>query len=302
MIVRFNDVNPAQVHRGGRKMGSLLVMIATLLLVAGCSTHVDAFVPTDEHLFTIFGVLNPAADTQYVRVKALADSSRLGSARDLDAVASLVHLASGRVIVLRDSFMRVGDRTRDVHVHNFWTTEPIEPGATYRLTVERSDGLASRATATVPDAPPVITFSNTFRIPCVQRPELANVFNVVLRGAAKIAALDVLYMIDGEAHRFSQFDNLSNQPGEIHGYVNYLNDLSWLSPDPRNQLCAHPTHALIAASAAGPEWPDFVSATTLDELAVPHMYSNVENGHGLFGGIYSDTVVVHVRPRVDSGP
>lgn len=268
---------------------------AILLAIGGCDTHVDPFVPTDEHVFSIFGVLNPAADTQFVRVEALADTVRVGSAPDLDAIVTLEHLASVRVITLQDSFMRMG--AGEVYVHNFWTAEPVEPGASYRLTVERSDGIASWATTTVPEAPPEIEHDDDFVLPCEGGRSANNSFTVTFSDAEKIAAFDVIYPIEDEWYRSDHFDDFFFQLSEWVGIVDYRQDLEPLSPDRFTQVCAHPPYALIAVAAGGPDWPDFMPSNSLDELARPDTFTNVVNGHGLFGGVYSDTVRIEAQPR-----
>lgn len=268
------------------------------LLVVGCDTSVDPFVPQEEEPFSIFGVLNPAADTQFIRVDPLADSVQVGSPPTIDATVTLEHLGTGRTVTLRDSFMQVDV---DVKVHNFWTTEPIEPGGRYRLRVERSDGQISQATTTVPTDPPTIAHDSTFFLPCADSdPE--NTFNVEVSGIEEghLAGLWIIYVVNGQRFAFDHFDDAAYLEPLYQVPVLYRSDL------PRIPLVGTPTapcigrnrpsHALIAATAGGPGWPDFGDAS-LNEIARPDTFSNVDNGHGLLQGVYSDTLRIDAEAR-----
>jgi hypothetical protein len=61
------------------------------------------------------------------------------------------------VVTLRDSLFTFADpRLNTVgYAHNFWTTEPLQAEATYRLRMERSDGAATTALVEMPTEPEV---------------------------------------------------------------------------------------------------------------------------------------------------
>lgn len=269
------------------------LLLAATVLFAGCETHVDPFRPLDDRVFSIFGVINPAADTQFIRVEALADPVRVGSAPEIDAVVALEHIESGRVVTLRDSLMVIG--VNRVPVHNFWTAEPITPGATYRITATRSDGAASSATTSVPAAPPEFEHNDEFELPCVNA-ESGNVFRIEFFESPALAALHVLYPVEGRLYRADHFDDIRIEGRTTRADIDYGADLGAIAPSP-GVLCADPSYALIVASAAGPDWPAFLSTSTLDELARPDTFTNVTNGLGLFGGVFSDTIRIDARPR-----
>lgn len=267
-----------------------LLLVAAALLWAGCDTSVDTFVPDDERVYSIFGVLDVAADTQFIRVEPLTDSTQIGTPPDIDATVTLEHLGAERTITLRDSLMEMRS---DVLVHNFWTAEPIEAGATYRLRVERSDGAASEATATLPAQPPDLRPQSPIYFPCCA-PNY-NTFSVVISEADRIAAVRVLYPIQELIHTADYFDDVTEHGDDLIVEVNYERDLRPFL-DKGDGLCPpglDRPYAWVAASAAGPGFPD-LRGVDLDEFARPDSFSNVENGHGLFGGVYSDTIQVPV--------
>lgn len=277
----------------------IAALIVGALLVTGCDTSVQPFVPEDEDIFSIFGVLDPAADTQFIRVDPIADSVQVGSPREIDATVTLTHLGTDRTVALRDSFMQV---EVDVSVHNFWTTEPIEPGASYRLRAERSDGAASQATTTIPPAPPTIEHDSTFYLPCAGS-EAQNTFEVTVEGVEEghLAALWTIYLVNDQRFAFDHFDDAEYNVSRYEIPIHYGEDLPRIPivGAPPDEPCIgrnRPSHALIAATAGGPDWPAFADAS-LNELSRPDTFSNVENGHGLLGGVYTDTVSISADDR-----
>ncbi len=77
--------------------------------------------------FSVFGVLDPSADTQWVRVTPLRTVLR-GSPEPTGIAVTLEELGSGRIIGLRDSAMRYPNTLGldSLYAHNFWTAERIQ--------------------------------------------------------------------------------------------------------------------------------------------------------------------------------
>jgi hypothetical protein len=102
------------------------------------------------------GALEVGVDTQWIRIMPVRDSA-FASPGLLDATVTLERLETGRKVALRDSVVRYsGDPTNSIAElwgHNFWTTERIVPGGTYRIVATRSDGASSSATIQIPSEP-----------------------------------------------------------------------------------------------------------------------------------------------------
>ena len=169
--------------------------------------------------------------------------------------------------------------------------------------MERSDGGLTQATTTVPSAPPTITYDDAFFLPCApEGNEVLNSFRVTIEGVPNnhLAALSVIY--DGGSMTFA-LDHLDDAEFMTNVYeapINYRTDIFQIptvgSPMAPCTGRHRPQYALIAAAAGGPNWPNFGEAS-LNELARPDTFSNVENGHGLFEGVYSDTVRINSQDR-----
>ena len=136
---------------GGAGVPRLLPVLLAVALATGCDHPFEPFQEDALGPYSIFGYLDLHADTQWIRVMPVRHQLLPGAA-PIDAVVTLEHGATGRVVTLRDSVFAFTDNRLDgeAYAHNFWTTEPLEPGATYRLEAIRSDGETTTATVEMP--------------------------------------------------------------------------------------------------------------------------------------------------------
>ena len=303
----------------GRQYGrpALAAVLGTLLLLTGaCDPSVTVLQPSDQYRFSLFGTLDVAADTQVVRVEPLGDTTRIGAPPDLGASVVLQNLDAGTQVTLDESFEVVSGGI--ARVHNVRTTDSILPGTTYRLSVQVDGEPVTTATTTTPAQAPTLkhepdsTDDKPFLLPCALNlqgepvpPE--NTFSLRALGLENLAAVKVRYPVklDGErVASFTQFNHYDdaayNAKSEFYRVsVFYGRDL--LTLNERDRGCpsrsgfAKP-YAIVTVVAGGPDWPDW-RGVSLDDLARPDTFSNVEGGHGFVGGIYSDTIRVSIRPR-----
>lgn len=139
----------------GSTTHAFLTCVALALLAAACDNAFEPIAEGEVH-FSVFGYLDAAADTQWVRVMPIRPLSvTTPGAYGVDV--TLQDVATGRRVALRDSLFRFSDYTHDqlgsegLWVHDFWTTEPIEPGATYRFAALRPGQDPAEATVAVPE-------------------------------------------------------------------------------------------------------------------------------------------------------
>jgi hypothetical protein len=126
------------------------VSILAALFVAACDNTFEPIDPGGPP-FSVFGYLDASADTQWIRVTPLRTVLR-GSADPTGVAVTLEEISSGRIIGLRDSAMRYPDMlgSDSLYAHNFWTAEPIQPGATYRFRAVGADGALAQAVVRIP--------------------------------------------------------------------------------------------------------------------------------------------------------
>lgn len=139
------------------RTGTSLPLLACILagtVASACDESFDPLAPSEVH-FSVFGYLDASADTQWIRVMPLR-ALKPTSPDSFGIAVTLEDLGSGRVIELRDSlflYTHYSDPelgSGGAWLHNFWTTEEIEPGASYRLTVQREGEAPGEAVVKIP--------------------------------------------------------------------------------------------------------------------------------------------------------
>lgn len=139
----------------GDRRAPLLIGVLAGVLVGACDDAFSPIAPGEVHL-SVFGYLDASADTQWVRVMPIRPL--MPTVPDsLGVEVTLERLGTGRVIQLRDSVFQFSHYvdadlgSQGAYLHNFWTTERIEPGAGYRFLVRRNDGEPAEALVVIPD-------------------------------------------------------------------------------------------------------------------------------------------------------
>ena len=256
------------------------LVLGAALLLAGCETTFEAFEASGQP-FSLYGYLDAAADTQYVRVSPLRDSLFARPA-PLDATVTLEHLGTGETSVWRDSVFRF---TGGALAHNFWSDEPVEPGAAYRMTVTRPDGAASTALVRLPPDFPTPQISVLASSPDVY---------ITTIGVERLAEIRMTYHLrdvqSGERTLFprSFLDRLRPfAEADVSGWsLQFIPDEVLADV----QTLRGPNQEVLAIdlfiAAAGPDWPD-LEGIDLETLALPQTVTNVEGGVGYVGGIVS---------------
>lgn len=137
----------SSVHRwkAERTAGLVLITSFVLLLSAGCQEDLTAF--ETERDYSLYGVLIPEDDTQWVRVFPV--NSRLEPIRPepLDVRFTSTNIATEEVRVWNDSLFQ---NERGQYTHIFWSPFRARYNQTYRLLVEGPDGRESQVDVPVP--------------------------------------------------------------------------------------------------------------------------------------------------------
>lgn len=130
-------------------MRRLLPLVLLVLLLTGCEEDVVAVRGLDGQPFTLYGLLTPQLDTQWVRVFPIEDRLQPTPEAPLDARFTSEDLTTGEVRVWRDSLHR--DEAGNL-AHVFWAPFAAAYGHPYRLTVTRSNGQQTHVDVPVPPA------------------------------------------------------------------------------------------------------------------------------------------------------
>jgi len=257
--------------------------VFSAFLLVGCDSTFEPLENT-KWVFSIAGHLDPSADTQWVRVNALRPVVGTSFA-EIDAVVTLEEMVSGRVVVLTPSLgtyrpiLQGGDAQ---YAFNFWTDEPIRPGASYRLTATRSDGASSWAEVAIPGDDFTMIYE---RWVADSRPFRDQ---VRVEGVPDLAMVLLSSSIVGECDypgaTFNDYQRLlvdPEEPNEPHlVQLDWSTRPSFLESPPECQL----GRQRIVVIASGDRWP-FTASSALRDLMHPNMVGNVVNGTGYLAGL-----------------
>lgn len=262
----------------------LFAVLLAACAAGGCDYPFEPYEQNDEGAFSLFGILDLKADTQWVRVTEVRQNVQTDP-QPIDAVVTLEHVASGRTVTLRDSVSVFPDPGlgNAGYAHNFWTTEPLEPEATYRLTATRSDGASTTALVEMPPALE-FTLQNWGRA--------QSLFEVK---AERVLSVDFFYaMTDTIGTRINHIirDRAIIAPSGP-GVFNMLLDGSKVElPDKPDQQDLRRVEVRLSVARA--DWAWDADLSDLDVRLPGVMPSNVDNGLGFVGGVATWTIPLGV--------
>jgi hypothetical protein len=261
-------------------------------VLSSCSEDVVSNLPSDR-VFETYGVLNSAADTQFVRVFPIR--SRFEAYRDpsIDAVVTSSDLETGDRRVWRDSVLAFADGT---YGYLFWSSFRALGGRAYELVVERSDGEHARAVVNVPDLPVVLPAPSDSSLE----------WTIRLTGAgARIHSVDVRHFlmydhclgqlttlvvpIDGNVTHTARdvlFD--VDLAGTYRDLVTILNRMGLY----RSVFGILPFQMLLRLAVTEETWAPPGGIFDPEVLVEPGLLSNVASGFGMVGGGYYAEVVL----------
>lgn len=273
---------PRRTAHGGASRRPLLWCCLAALAIAACDETFEPLAPGAPPL-SVWGYLDAAADTQWIRVTTIRARS-VTSPGPSDAMVTLEHVGTGQLIELRDSLFPLSDPggLGVVYVHNFWTTERIEPGATYRFSARREGEEPAEAVVGIPRDYAVEVWVS--QLPAVP-------------DSLRISPLSHLPFLVVTAHFRDACgsDALSRRAGghssDDEVLMIRIDTVEIRSRDAPPE-CGDPTIArhelwLVGSAAPWPEGPEFeVGALG----GVPELASNVTNALGFLGGVLTRTV------------
>lgn len=139
------------------RQGIHIGLLAFVLIATGCDEDVVPVLQNDRP-FSLYGVLSPDHDSQWVRVYPIEERLNPAIAESLDARFTSTDLQSGEVRAWRlDSVRDIGDQI----AHAFWEPFRVRHGHTYQLEVLRSDGTATFVDVRVPGEAELVPRSST---------------------------------------------------------------------------------------------------------------------------------------------
>ena len=125
---------------------ALLGIAAFLVVLAGCENSFEPIKENNLYNYSMYGILDLSADTQWVRVMPLR-SSILRDSMPNEATVTMTRESDGLTVQLEDTLIRLA---RDSYVWNFWTTQQLLPNENYTITAESPEGNKTTGQAHIP--------------------------------------------------------------------------------------------------------------------------------------------------------
>ncbi len=301
---------PPTPHAVARTKWSRLLSAWTLLaclfavFFSACEEDVVAVLGTDLP-FSMFGVLTPQSDTQWVRVFPIEGTLEPASPGPLDARFTSTDLLTGETRVWKDSLIQ---EENGQFAHVYWSPFVAAFGSTYRLEVERSDGAGSQVAVQVPGPATLVMPQRTQLAPALLavfvQGEVPNLIRIEVtyryrfRTPAGIEVGEATVAVEGKHRRVTGGWVIDLTPRADLRELQRLLEQQSISVDDRIGLkLAKLTLRLIVANA---EWDPPGGSFEPDVLVQPGTLSNVENGFGFVGAGYRlretwvplDTIIV----------
>lgn len=270
-----------------------MVLLVAVLSTVGCEEEVTAVLGT-ERAYSLYGVLTPEADTQWVRVYEIENRLQPIEDEPIQATLTSEDVSTGRARTWQDTVITEPDGR---HAHAFFSTFRAEYGHTYRVTVEGADqneGSRSLVTAEVPDSA-YIEIDEPRSLGAVSQP-------VFVRGdVPRLSKLRVIYYVKFDRGEISQTTREITVPYDgrqqrIEGGWRILISLSRDYDTVRQQLSEQGVYQQdygvrlleirLRFLAVNEPWNPPGGVFDSELLVQPGTMSNVEDGFGFVGAGY----------------
>ena len=273
-----------------------LFLLISILSVSACSDDVNPFIGT-ELPYSVWGNINPRADTQAVRVFLIEDVLRLVSSDPIDANVRIINTDTDTRYILQDSIIQLdnGDFR-----HIFWSEINVDHHETYRLEVERSDGQLTKSSDVTVPGPILLEV-----VPANTNAISELIQQVRIDGnPPSLPRIDVIYnAFTVNTDGIRQVDNpvtidYSNQTRLIRDSLFIEMDLrldfrriseDFASQEVSGFICLD--NVTIEAHVGNEEWRSPIGSFDPNFLVEPGTLTNIDNGFGFFGAGYVERIV-----------
>jgi len=244
----------------------------------------------DQLIFSINGVLDVHADTQWVRVMPIGESLNPTDPNPNGSVLNLSNLSTGEIYTLQDSLFKFGG---DTFVWNYWLSEDIRGDELYEIVAESADGGQSRVVVATPSPlpEPNVEYSENFESIAVSGIALDSIIVAETRYLAQ-ALLEVGCAPEREIV-ISHLDELNRTSGDEYS-INSENREELARELGVSAFSFRVNRREFVLVTAGPDWPEDLGLSDI-EKSLQEVRSNVEGGTGLVAGIARRKVEISER-------
>lgn len=267
--------------RGKTSILNFCFLLFGVALLSCCDQTFQPLQENNIYHFSIYGYLDAAADTQWVRVgPARGDINELPNPTGIEV--SLEHIQSGQTVTMNDSLFASKSYL------NYWTTMDIENEQTYQITAERANGKSSSVTITTPKKVPS---------PIVISSAGGDYFDIFVDDSVgKLADIQVKWYViidprgirQRRTYTFPLREKIEHSEAFDGTFLISVNTDSQLEQIGRNNGGnMSVVHRQFIVAAGGPEWDESITSINDLEYFLDETTSNVKDGLGYVIGIDS---------------
>ena len=125
---------------------SQLLALFLVTLFTGCENSFEPIKENNLYNYSMYGILDLSADTQWVRVMPLRTTIFRDSMPN-NATVTMTRESDGLTEQLQDTLIRLAQNS---YVWNFWTTQQLLPNETYTIKAESPEGEVTTGQAHIP--------------------------------------------------------------------------------------------------------------------------------------------------------
>jgi len=267
---------------------SATLLMGLLFLGYGCDDTFEPFQENELH-FSMYGVLDLHADTQWVRIMPVGQTLFTDSPESNNTEVTLTRLSTGEKFSLNDSLFIFGN---DAYVWNYWVPLTLHPNEVYKLSAISENGDESVAQITTPSILPVPDVEYDIND---EEGSVAATFSdslIVLDTWYRVQFFSDTSCIQEEVMAFSSVRQISNRSGGSFD----INISNGIALSRRIGARSHKiTERKLVMITASRDWP-YLEGLTYEEVVLPDIATNVENGTGLVPGVAKREV--QLSPRI----
>ena len=278
---------------------SVLWLLVVSGIVSGCDESVNPILGTEE-AFTFYGIFNPQADTQAIRVYSIDGILKPESSQKLDALVTSVNKETGDTQVWRDSVIEFRNGTVG---HVFYSLFRPEHDAVYTFKALRSDGKSAFADIKTPadgetELVDIVSTRSNVRVE-LHWTGVEKVLQTVATYTVRVPFPD---RTDTTTIRVRIPSGQAEQLGPERWKVTIIPSLDigtiytalFLRPGV-NPIFLDDID--VGAFIVSGDWESPVGVFDEELLVQPNVFSNVEHGFGFIGGGYYDHFVFQLSDK-----
>ncbi len=269
-----------------KSVSGALLFLCSILLFTTCDNTFEPLGENDQYHFSIYGYLDVAADTQWVRVGTAREA--LEDAPDPTGISVTVqNLQSGETAEMQDSLFTTENFL------NFWSTMDIENEQTYRIKVEGAEGRSSHADITTPkelstplvleNTYPPYGFSVYVDDVVEHVADIQSKWYVILNPETDPVRKTYTFTYRTEVEHVEVYNGTYTIFAPLEEEEGYIESSTGIND-------YRVVHRQFFVAAAGPDWDENISSIDDLEYFINSTSSNVENGLGYVIGIDSKWV------------